>query len=242
LLEVLVESNEPVSIRQIAEETGQSRSTAHRTLQRLAEEGMVEQAESGSYRLGSRVLEFAARVLGRSSIVNLADSICEELVELTNETAYVALLSHDRGHGVHVHRVDSTEPLRFLLPRGAQFPLYAGAAGKAILAFLPPSSIPEELTEITPNTVTDPQALERELETIRRQGYSVTYEERVRGASGVGAPLRVRGQVYGSLTLSVPMARVPDEGLDAFGPIVASFAERISVAMASLGTADFLND
>jgi len=239
LLQALVGSPDGLSVRQLAERTGQSRSTVHRMLQELAEAGMAEQTDSGGYRLGPRIFEFAATVLARSSIVDVADRIMQELVDLTNETAYVAMLTADGRHGVHVHRVDSPEPLRYLVPRGTRFPLHAGAAGKAMLAFLAEDAIPDELERITANTVVARTALDADLAEVRRHGYAVTFEERVKGATGVAAPLRVRDRVVGSLTLSVPVARIPEAGLEVYGPAVVEFADRLSTAMAALGRAEF---
>jgi IclR family acetate operon transcriptional repressor len=196
---------------------------------------MAEQTEGGSYRMGPRLYELAARVLSRSSLVQVADMLMGELVGETDETAYVAVLAEDKTYATHIHRVDCTQPLRYLVPRGSRFPLYAGAAGKAILAFLPDAPIPDELDRFTDETVIDREALDRDLDLIRKRGYAVTYGERVAGAAGVAAPLFVREAVVGSLTLSVPVARIPEGGLESFGPLVVQYADRIAVAMAVLG-------
>jgi DNA-binding IclR family transcriptional regulator len=239
LLQALAEAPEGVSVRRLSEITGTSRSTVHRLLQGLAELKMAEQTESGSYRMGPKLFEFAAVVLAHSSVVQVADSLMQELVDATGETVYVAMLSADGETAVHVHRVDSPEPLRYLVPRGSRFPIYAGAAGKAILAFLGPPYHLGKLTRLTDHTVTNRRILEQQLAGIRRAGYAVTIEERVRGAAGVAAPLIVRGEVVGSLTLSVPVARLPEGGLERFGPIVMSYAERVSTAIAVLGRSEF---
>jgi DNA-binding IclR family transcriptional regulator len=239
LLQALAETPEGVSVRRLAEITGTSRSTVHRLLQGLAELKMAEQTESGSYRMGPKLFEFAAVVLSHSSVVQVADSLMKELVAETRETVYVAMLSADRETAVHVHRVDSPEPLRYLVPRGSRFPIYAGAAGKAILAFLGPPYHLAQLVRLTDQTVTDRRILEQQLTEIKAAGYAVTMEERVKGAAGVAAPLIVNGVVVGSLTLSVPVARLPEGGLEQFGPIVMGYAERVSTAIAVLGRSEF---
>jgi IclR family acetate operon transcriptional repressor len=239
LLQALAEEPEGLSVRRLSEITGTSRSTVHRLLQGLAELGMAQQTESGSYRMGPKLFELATVVLAHSSVVQVSDSLMRELVAETGETVYVAMLSADRRTAVHVHRVDSPEPLRYLVPRGSRFPIYAGAAGKAILAFLGPPWDLDRLEPITENTITDRAALEAQLEGIRRSGFSVTLEERVKGAAGVAAPLVVRGEVVGSLTLSVPVARLPEAGLEQFGPLVVEYAERVSTAIAVLGRSEF---
>ena len=235
LLQALAEEPDGVSVRHLADVTGTSRSTVHRLLQGFADMRMAEQTEGGRYRMGPRLYELAALVLSRSSLVQVADMLMRELVDETDETAYVAVLAEDKTYATHIHRVDCTQPLRYLVPRGSRFPLHAGAAGKAILAFLPDAPLTEQLERFTDVTTTDRDALARDLEQIRERGFAVTYGERVAGAAGVAAPLVVRDVVVGSLTLSVPVARIPEEGLESFGPIVMAFAERIAVAMSVLG-------
>jgi DNA-binding IclR family transcriptional regulator len=239
VLQALAEEPDGVSVRQLAVITGTSRSTVHRMLQGFAEERYAEQIDGGRYRPGPRLFELAVLVLSRSSFVQVSDALMRELVDQTNETVYISVLSGDHRSGVHVHRVDSTEPLRYLLPRGSRFPLHAGAAGKVMLAFLGPPWELDDLPGITPRTVTDEAVLKQQLAEIRERGFAVTLEERVRGAAGVAAPLRVRGEVVGSLTLSVPVARISAEGLEPLGPLVVSFADRVSVAISVLGRGEF---
>ena len=57
-LYALTQNAGPISVRTIADGTGNSRSSAHRILQTLAESGFAEQRPDGSYSTGPRLVAF----------------------------------------------------------------------------------------------------------------------------------------------------------------------------------------
>ncbi|MBS7349695.1 MAG: helix-turn-helix domain-containing protein, partial [Comamonas sp.] len=65
LVDVLAAREEAVSLKEISEKTGLHPSTAHRILNDLAVGRFVDRPESGSYRLGMRLLELGNLVKAR---------------------------------------------------------------------------------------------------------------------------------------------------------------------------------
>ncbi len=65
---------------------------------------------------------------------------------------------------------------------------HATAAGKVMLAFTGRAVRPP-LAAYTERTITDPRALEEELERIRRRGWADAYEEREQGLNAIAAPV-----------------------------------------------------
>lgn len=68
LIDVLASREEAVSLKEISERTGLHPSTAHRILNDLAAGRFVDRPESGSYRLGMRLLELGNLVKARLSV------------------------------------------------------------------------------------------------------------------------------------------------------------------------------
>ena len=62
LLDALERHDGPVHLKQLAEETSLHASTAHRILNALAQNRMVERVGAGSYRLGPRLSELGRLV------------------------------------------------------------------------------------------------------------------------------------------------------------------------------------
>ena len=62
LLDALERHDGPVNLKQLAAETSLHASTAHRILNALAQNRMIERVGAGSYRLGPRLRELGSRV------------------------------------------------------------------------------------------------------------------------------------------------------------------------------------
>jgi DNA-binding IclR family transcriptional regulator len=89
----------------------------------------------------------------------------------------------------HVFRPDSTLQI---LEVGAELPLHASALGKALLAFLPASSVDDLLAEERPRLTSctlTPKALRTELDHARGQGWARERDEAVLGESSVASPI-----------------------------------------------------
>ncbi|MEG2632386.1 MAG: helix-turn-helix domain-containing protein, partial [Comamonas sp.] len=68
LIDVLASREEAVSLKEISEKTGLHPSTAHRILNDLTIGRYVDRPESGSYRLGMRLLELGNLVKARLNV------------------------------------------------------------------------------------------------------------------------------------------------------------------------------
>lgn len=230
LLCSLAESENGASVRAIAQQTGVSRSAAHRTLQIMAEEGFVTKDEQTSrYIVGHRLIQVAARVLSGSSLVGLADGVMARLVHATGETAYLAMFVPNEKFSTFVHRVECSKPLRYVIQVGMKLPLHTGAAGKAILAAC--DEMASGQLDLLVSTSVSPEALPRlkeELKVIRGRGFATSIEEQLEGAAGVAAPVYTSKYVAGALTLTVPVNRIPDAGLETLGPFVREAAQELS--------------
>ena len=235
-LYALAERPEGSSIRAIAQQTGNSRSSTHRILQYLARSGYTEQTSDGSYVVGSRLLSLSARVFGVVPVLQIARSIMRDLVEEVGETCYLATYSRGDTFCTYIHRVESAHLVRHVQPLGVRIPLHAGAVGKAILAALPSFDFSSlDLVAYTPRTLTSVPDLQANLEVMRQQGYATSIEERVIGVAGVASVVRSGNSVVGALTVSSPLSRVPRKGLDSIGVVVRRHADELSSALTSIG-------
>lgn len=236
----LAERPEGSSIRAIAQETGNSRSSTHRILQYLAKSGYAEQTENGSYVVGSRLLALSARVFGVVPVFQIARSIMRNVVDETGETCYLATYSPGDEFCTYVHRVESSHLVRHVQPLGARIPLHAGAVGKAILAAIEDFDLSKlDLIAYTPRTLTSVKDLRASLDIVRKQQYATSVEERVIGVAGAAWVVRSGETVVGALTVSVPLSRVPSAGLDKIGERVHASAEELSRALTAMGVRRF---
>ena len=160
-------------VTDLARRLGIAKSTAHRLLATLTDEGLLEQdPATGRYRLGLVVFDLAAA----AQSVDLHEAVLSPMTELRNrtgETVQVAVL--DGREVVYVERLDSPNTLRLFLEVGRRNSAHSTGCGKALLAFLPPDQLDRtlrnwKLTAKTPYTITDVNALRKDLTEARRRG------------------------------------------------------------------------
>ncbi|WP_156288909.1 IclR family transcriptional regulator [Oceanobacillus salinisoli] len=201
-------------VSELAEQLGLAKSTVSRLLSTLASEGFVIKDEKTSeYRLGLSVLTLGGIVTNNLEIHNEAAPVLYKLVNDTGETAHLAIM--DGLDTIYIHKEECNHPVRILTHLGRRNPSYCTSSGKVLLAFND-SSIVEEVIEkglvaYTENSITDPNRLREELETIRKQGYAVSTEELTEGTKSVAAPIRdYTGKVVSAITVVGPIQRMKD--------------------------------
>ncbi|MPZ52078.1 MAG: hypothetical protein GEU79_04975 [Acidimicrobiia bacterium] len=141
---------------------------------------------------------------------------------------------------VFTHEIQSSKPLRFVIELGRPVPIHAGAAGRAILAGLPPEEAEEllggePLQVITPNTISDPGELLRLADEDRKRGFAVSIEERVPGGASAAAPFFDRGgRCVGSIVFTIPLARLEMDSIDQIGVAVSESAVKLTEQLRSV--------
>lgn len=233
VLEALSESEpSPTTLTALSNALGMHRTTVFRILGTLRARGYVSRDEVGDrYRLGVRVLTLASAVLHDLDIRQAALPALEELRQATRELVFLSV--QDGNEVVTVERLDSDQPLALRAHIGSRRPMHCTAAGKALMAFLPPREsdaiLAQELPSFTPRTVTFPDAIRQQLVEVRRNGFAWDDEEYFDGVRCVAAPVfGVEGRVVGVVSLAAPTMRTPWERLWRFGAEVRSAAEEVS--------------
>ncbi|MDR7481331.1 MAG: IclR family transcriptional regulator [Armatimonadota bacterium] len=212
--------------------SGLPRATVHRLLSALRGLGYVHyDPPTRQFRLGYKLLERGYLVSEQIDLRPVARPHLERLRDETGET--VSLQVVDGYEGVYVEKLEPLAGFRLWTRVGMRRPLHAGCSMKVLLAHLPPEQIDEVLQQglarLTRLTITDPEALRRDLATIRAQGYSVTFGESHDGVHGVAAPIRDHtGRVVASVSVLAPAARIPRSRIPELVEKVTEAARRIS--------------
>lgn len=156
-----------------------------------------------------RLFEAARQISENDPLSTVAREAVEQLAEKTNETAFFGVFEH---HSAKVMASQSSrQPLRYIIEVGERVALHASAMGKALLGALPREEmlarIAElKLTQVTPDTITDPQRLVAEIDAGRERGW---YEAHGEGAEGVGAlaTAAIVGEQSVGISLAGPFER-----------------------------------
>ena len=167
---------EGLGITEITRATGLSRSTVHRLVAALLETGYLRKHSGKKYSLGFRIVSLAAPLLDDTELKEMARPYLERLAERTGETVHLVQLN---GHyAVYVDKIDSPQPVGLLSKVGARLMLHCTGAGKVLLAHMNEENRRHVYDTVglparTANTITSAEALEKELQLNREQGYAL---------------------------------------------------------------------
>lgn len=234
ILEAFTVERPELGVADLSKSLGLKRSTVHRALATMESRGLLRQVHgTQKYALGPKVLGFAHVYQAQMTLSTVALPVMKALRNRCNETIGLHLLQGLER--VVVQQVESTHDLRRTYSDlGKLVPLYAGSPGKLLLAFMPPDEVQQVIEEtglgaITPDTVTDPAELLRDLEKIRRQGYALTVGERSPGIASISCPVRNQdGWVIAAVNISGPAWRLTREQALEYLPLLRASCLTIS--------------
>lgn len=210
VLEYLAKDAEECSVKELAEHFNLPNSHICRLLKTLAETGYVEQIPgSRKYRISLKIMRLSNARLRKLKLRNIARPYMQQLADglkrpvfLTANYNYYSLIvateypdkfAGDAGLAIgDIHRVNRS------------------ACGKVCAAYAPPERFVELLEDcdwraVTDKSVTSPELFKKELQQIRKQGYSRMDGETSRNVGAVGAPIFDAGkELAGAIGVVMP--------------------------------------
>ena len=201
----LVASRGALSIAEVAEQVDMPRASVYRLIEALVKARLVETGADGKVRASLRCLRLSDSTRAGLEEWSAGRDVLDSLSDRTGQTTYLTVpvadhalcIDWSRGRGISV----------LALKPGRTLPLYAGAAGRATLAFRP-EPLADYLrqapfTTLTPYTLTTAAQLIEDVEATRARGHSVSDEDVTIGIGALGVPIRAGdGTFRGALSLA----------------------------------------
>lgn len=236
LIDVLASREEAISLKEISERTGLHPSTTHRILNDLAVGRFVDRPESGSYRLGMRLLELGNLVKGRLNVRDVAFQPMRELHKLIQQPVNLSVRQGDEI--VYIERAFSERSgMQVVRAIGGRAPLHLTSVGKLFLANDDAQRVRAYATRTglsgqTRNSITQLPLLERELNKVRQHGVAHDNEELELGVRCMAAGIHDdQGKLVAGLSISAPADRLDDAWLAK----LQATTEDISIALGYKG-------
>jgi DNA-binding IclR family transcriptional regulator len=139
---------------------------------------------------------------------------------------------------VCLHQVESEQPLRVTVLPGDMRPLYAGAPGRALLAFAPPEVLDEilaqDLVRITDRTPTEDE-LRATLGGIVMTGMAISEGELIEGSVGMAVPVFREDGIVGAIGVVGPAFRCDEAWRTRSGRLLQAAARTINEELAEDG-------
>ena len=206
---------ERLSLSVIAGGVGLSPSTTLRILRALVSVGALTRNRDKSYSLGDVFYIMGAMASAHFTPAQVAHPYMKELRDETLEA--VSLYGVEGEERICYEHLPSPHMMRPVVHVGDRLPLWAGAAGKALLAYMGDAATAREAAKISRMTGTTPkgrEALARELAEVRARGYAISRGELEEGIMAIAVPIfdstKEEPSASYCVSLSAPAIRIDD--------------------------------
>ena len=192
MLQVLIESNRRMTLKELAYNVGISKSTLFRYLQTFIELGYIEYSqETKEYWVGKRLIELGELALSKYTVNNIVKPYMEHLREQFNETVNLGII--DGNQILYTNILKSNRSLWMFADIGNIDNIHSTALGKSILAYVPDDELLDRLRlpllRVTPNTITSVERLKQDLSKAKEYGYAIDENENEEGVTCIAAPI-----------------------------------------------------
>jgi IclR family acetate operon transcriptional repressor len=203
-------------------------------------QGLLQKDGSGGYLPSIGLFKLCRSIVGHDMPVILAREHLDALADTCGETVMLGAYDPKRGEMMYVDVRQAHHPVQHVVIPNVWRPIYAGATGLAILAFLPAEErqaiYARGLEPLTERTVADANELEDMLATIREVGYVRTKGHHMVGAVGIAAPVfDSSGAVFGDVCITVPEQRFQEKQTKPLGTAAMQTAAAITDQLRSAG-------
>ena len=223
-----------MTLSEVAEVTEMTRAAARRFLLTYTHLGYM--ASNGrNFELTAKVLNLGYNYLSSLDIIEIARPLMLQLSNEVNESCSIATL--DKLEIVYLLRQQVSRIMTISLGAGSRLPVHVTSMGRILLAMNDTidDSFLENLDykQYTINSITSKEQLKRELEIIRKQGWTLVDQELEAGVRSISVPIFSKNnQVIYAMNIGVQSNRVSKEQLiEDFLPHLQETCSKISTAL-----------
>ena len=217
ILDLFTKDRSALRLSEVASLTGFSKTTTHTLLKTLVSVNYLVR-KGRAFSLGAKLFELGNLFAYRLDLRQLGLPHLAELAKLTEDTAHLCVVDDDTA--LCIATVEGRHAVQvFALITGGRLPLHAGAAPTVLMAGMHQSEI-ERVVETkgfkryTSNTIQTMQQLMIMVESIRSEGYSLSWEDITPNVGAVGAPVFDHsGKVIAAISVASIVPRLGPERL-----------------------------
>jgi len=201
-------------LSELVQSSGLVRSTTHRLLTCLTEEGFVEKDATGKrYRLGLQAMQLGFAAMSRMPLLELFRPVMQKLARISGDTVFLVIRQGDEA--LCLHRETGSFPVKvFTIDVGERRLIGVGAGGLAMLAGMDDEEIRQmyvrNLTAYTQAGITEGQFW-KAIKVTRKEGYSETINAITHGVVGIGAAIPVGSGMQAALSFGAIASRMDIE-------------------------------
>jgi DNA-binding IclR family transcriptional regulator len=222
-------------LKTVAERTGVGRSTAHRLIQLLLQQGYLRVGVKG-YSLGPALIDLGFKALHGNPLPIVARPILEELSAQVSDTVHLAV--EDGGSVLYLDKLSGSRGAEMRSRIGYRMPLTRAGVGKALLldaterwrATFEADSVHPQLSPAAKDI--DFEQFSARMRSYVRLGAAMDLEDNEPGIRCVAAPVRDASRgIVGAISVSATRPYMPAARMRGLVSVVVRAAGRISAAL-----------
>jgi len=241
ILSLISTAKKPLTISEISRTLDIPKSSTSEILYTLVEKSFLEidNMDLKTFKLGLKIFEIGSSFLGKTDLHKLARPFLEDLMNVSGETVFLGM--ENNGKVVYIDKVEGRSPIRSTCTIGERNSMYYTGLGKALLAAYSPEKTKEILNnnpieKKTEYTIANMDDLLKDLENIRRRGYSIDNREGVEDLFCIAAPIYDgQDKPIAAISISCLYLKMDDEKIINFSKLIVSTALNISKRLGFTG-------
>jgi IclR family KDG regulon transcriptional repressor len=243
ILECFSLKQNELTLGELAEQTGLSKSTVFRILQTLERHRFIAfKPAANRYALGIKLFELGGIVFATLNFRSVAAPFLDRLSLKGERTVLAAML--EGGELLYIDHRERKASMRLTPVIGTRRPPHFGMLGVTLMAYLPEEEVDEllklyPLVKIAPRAVVNPRTFKKQLEQIRTRGYTFEDNEAVEGMVGIAAPVRNHlGEIIAAVGVTFPSFKVAKRTIAKAIATVKETTDEISLALGYPGAVE----
>ena len=231
ILELLANSEQPLTQKDIASRLGRSVGEIYRMVACLADRDYLALVDDNAYVVTTKLFELAHANPPTHRLLFEAQPIMQRLAGELDQSCHLTV--YQQGKQVVLHKVDSPSGMGFAVRAGAELDVLISASGRVLLAFQNDETRKlwiEESLQRKPEQA-NPQ-IESIVATVKATGYESIPSIQVRGLYAVSFPILDTGH-HAIAALTVPYAERIDQSRSKTIPEVTAALREAARALSS---------
>ena len=220
-------------IQDISKKLGIPLSTTYKYIDVLVDRGfLVKDPHTRKVALGLTAYKIGSLVADRIPLLNVANPHMNALSKQCGETVTLTVVYG--WESLCIEKIETPKRVQLRIEKGRCIPLHTGASQIILLAYQEDHFIGAMIEDIglrafTENTLTNPEHLKRELNSIKNQGFALSDGEYEPGSAAIAAPIfEHKGRVVAGLSILGPRDRILGEKKGDLVDLVIECARHIS--------------
>ena len=239
ILKLVSKNPEGITLDDICEQLSLPKTSAYDIITTLVEMGManVQKGQKQTYTIGLTAYRIGINYTNNLDFLGVIEPELKAFSREVGKTVFFGVRSDHEV--VYICKFEPENPIITTATVGTKNPMYCTSLGKVILAYTDEGTRQQVTSRITfrrktDNTIMTLEALERELDRVKSQGYALDAREMEDHMECAGAPVfGPDNSVMGAI--SVSSLYKPGEDYEALGRLVSKKAEEVSRLLGFLG-------